>query len=636
MRTRGVRVNPKRAMSLICLATALAAPAVVARGDGVAGPVLLGGAGLEGFMDGLLSSRMEEKRAVGAAVVVVKDGRILFSKGYGHAERESGSPVDPARTLFRLGSISKLFVWTAVMQLAEEGRLSLDADVRAYLDFHLPPAYDEPITLARLLSHTAGFEDKVRGLFPLEAASVPDLRAYLTESPPARVFPPGKLCSYSNYGAALAAYIVERASGLPFAQYAEKRIFSPLGMESATFLQPPPPGGRTQIAASYNYVDGAYVRGGFEYVVPYPAGSASATALDMGAFMIAHLEGGRYGAVRILSEETAARMHGRSYSADPRMAGMAHGFFEKIEGNRRMLFHCGDTFLSHAALFLIPEARTGIFIATNAAGGAEVAESTALAFAARYFPAAATGEPVSVADFSVRAPRYTGEYYPSRSNFTTFEKAFTLLSPMRVSIAADEVVIAASGSVRRYRETEAGILASADGRGERIAMKEEGGLIYLHTADATVYLKAPWYGRAAFHLLIVVGGALVFLAATVRWGLSFIAGRERSSAVLLFRSIGAVFGAAFIVFLLCYLELMGDMHPVFRVPTLIFGTPPTAFLVFTILPAVLWFSGLVLGPAAVMAWVREQGTLSERLRSTVIAACALLILWSLAYWNVLP
>src|SRR5215204_2792749 len=114
---------------------------------------------MEAFLDEELGREMEKHHIAGAAVSVVKDGKLFFAKGYGSTDRKNGIPVDPERTNFRIGSLAKLFTWTAVMQLAEEGKLDLDEDINTYLDFRIPDTYPQPITLRYLMTHTAGFED---------------------------------------------------------------------------------------------------------------------------------------------------------------------------------------------------------------------------------------------------------------------------------------------------------------------------------------------------------------------------------------------------------------------------------------------------------------------------------------------
>src|SRR5215203_3713593 len=115
---------------------------------------------LEAFLDEELGREMEQHHIAGAAVSVVKDGELFFAKGYGSADLENGIPVDPEQTTFRIGSVTKLFTWTAVMQLAEQGKPDLDEDINTYLDFRIPDTYPQPITLKHLMTHTSGFEER--------------------------------------------------------------------------------------------------------------------------------------------------------------------------------------------------------------------------------------------------------------------------------------------------------------------------------------------------------------------------------------------------------------------------------------------------------------------------------------------
>ena len=201
------------------------------------------GAGLtkqdfETFLDALIPSELRTRNIAGAVVSVVKDGQVLLQKGYGYADFEAKKPVIPDQTLFRPGSISKLFTATAVMQLVEQGKLDLDRDVNDYLDFAIPKTYPEPITLRRLLTHTAGFEETLKNLFVARESDMKPLGTYLVNQMPARIFPPGKIPSYSNYGFTLAGYIVERVSGEKFERYIDNHILKPLKMNNSTFDQP--------------------------------------------------------------------------------------------------------------------------------------------------------------------------------------------------------------------------------------------------------------------------------------------------------------------------------------------------------------------------------------------------------------
>src|SRR5438067_10971736 len=258
------------------------------------------------FLDALIPSQLRNRNIAGAVVSVVKDGQLLFQKGYGYADFEAKKPVLADQTLFRPGSISKLFTATAVMQLVEQGKLDLDHDVNDYLDFAIPKTHAEPVTLRQLLTHTAGFEDTLKNLFVAYESDVKPLRTYLLNEMPVRIFPPGKIPSYSNYGFTLAGYIVDRVSGEKFERYIDNHILKPLRMTNSTFDQPLP----QQFAPnmSNGYLNASKQPRHFEFVDAAPAGALSTTAADMTRFMLAFLQDGSVDGVAILKPETVRQM----------------------------------------------------------------------------------------------------------------------------------------------------------------------------------------------------------------------------------------------------------------------------------------------------------------------------------------
>src|SRR5688572_10334320 len=185
-------------------------------------------ADVEAWLDGFVPYALQTADIAGAVVVVVKDGQVLAQKGFGYSDVAARKPVDPNLTLFRPGSISKLFTWTAVMQLVEQGKLDLDTNVNTYLDFKIPERDGGPVTLRHIMTHTAGFEEQVKELMGVEGEINPTLGEHLREWVPNRIFAVGTTPAYSNYATALAGYIVERAAGVPFDDYLDEHIFKPL------------------------------------------------------------------------------------------------------------------------------------------------------------------------------------------------------------------------------------------------------------------------------------------------------------------------------------------------------------------------------------------------------------------------
>src|ERR1044072_9212488 len=244
---------------------------------------------VENFLDGLVPLQIKKADIAGVTISVVKDGKLLFAKGYGYADVANKKLVSPQDTLFRPGSISKLFTWTAIMQLYEQGKLDLDRDINDYLDYKIPEAFGKPITLKNVMTHTPGFEEQIKDLFDTKPIA-PNLGQYLKTHIPARIYPPGTIPAYSNYATAVAGYIVERVSGRPFEQYVAENISQPLKMTHSTFTQPLPQELAPFMSTGYRL--GSDDAEAFEVVNPFPAGSLSSTAADMAQVMIAHLQDG--------------------------------------------------------------------------------------------------------------------------------------------------------------------------------------------------------------------------------------------------------------------------------------------------------------------------------------------------------
>ena len=195
---------------------------------------------LGAYVEGFVTGRMYDEGVVGVTVAIVKDGQRIFSRGYGFDDLEAQRHVDASRSLFRPGSISKTFTWTAIMQLHEQGELDLEEDIQSYLpNVAIAKAFDRPITVLDLMAHRPGFEESALGhLIGNKPEAVLSLVDYLNSHQPKRVYPPGEVPAYSNYGAGLAGLIVANVSGLPFEDYMEQRILLPLGMTHSTFREP--------------------------------------------------------------------------------------------------------------------------------------------------------------------------------------------------------------------------------------------------------------------------------------------------------------------------------------------------------------------------------------------------------------
>lgn len=475
---------------------------------------------VEAFLDGIVPLQLGRNDIAGATIAVVKDGKLLFAKGYGFADVQSKKPVSPQETLFRPGSISKLFTWTAIMQLYEQGKLDLDHDINEYLDFKIPDAYGKPITLKNVMTHTPGFEEQIKDLFDTKPVS-PNLGQYLKTHIPGRIYPPGTVPAYSNYATAVAGYIVERVSGRPFEQYVTENIMQPLKMTHSTFSQPLPQELAPFMSSGYRL--GSDSAGPFEIVNPFPAGSLSSTATDMAQFMMAHLQDGQLGDVKILKPETARLMHSRLFALDDGANAMCYGFYEETRNGHRIIGHGGDTVFFHSDLHLVLDQNVGFFISYNSAGNSSgLGDSPRAniweAFLDRYYPYTVPATTSASAKDDAKA--VAGTYVLSRKSENSFLKVASILQQFSVSPVGDgdiEVpqLTGPNGKPKRWQGVGPMTFLERDGQDKLIFKPDQDGRMQM-------ILPYPFFIGQRIGTLqngklmsLVLGASLVFMLATL-------------------------------------------------------------------------------------------------------------------------
>jgi CubicO group peptidase (beta-lactamase class C family) len=485
---------------------------------------------LETFLDGLIPSQLQTRNIAGAVVSVVKDGQVLFQKGYGYADLDAKKPVIADQTLFRPGSISKLFTATAVMQLVEQGKLDLDRDVNEYLDFSIPKTYPEPVTLRRLLTHTAGFEETVKNLFVAHESDLKPVREYLVRQMPARIFPPGKIPSYSNYGFTMAGYIVERVSGEKFERYIDNHILKPLKMSNSTFDQPLP----LQIASqmSKGYLNAAKKPRDFEFVEAAPAGALSTTAADMTRFMLAFLQDGTVDGVSILKPETVRQMETRQLELNPMICGLGITFMEYWLNPIRVIGHGGDTIYFHSDLVLVPEAHAGYFLSYNSLGknvGGGRGE-VQRAVVNRYFPN--QSEPKIDIDPNTAkndGRAVSGVYLGTRRSETNFLRMGTVVDQFKVNSDKDGILTVEDnknqrGELKKWKEISPLVYNEIDGS-ERIAFRRDpSGKVTEILPFPAIYegQRVPWFNDKRLLLPIIGGNLLLGLLTVLLWPVAVV------------------------------------------------------------------------------------------------------------------
>lgn len=600
---------------------------------------------LEAFLDGVMTAHLTSLHIPGAVLTVVKDDEIVLAKGYGYADVETGKEVDVESTLFRTGSTGKLFTWTAVMQLFEQGKLVLDADINTYLkEFKIPETFSRPITMNHLLSHTAGFEDRFTGLGAREPEDTVPLGKWLAANMPARVRLPGELAAYSNYGTALAGYIVEVVSGIPYEKYIEEYIFEPLEMTRTTFDQPPGGELAENMSLGYQFRFGWHEAKAFEiFRSMAPAGLVSTTAIDMAKFMIAHLNLGKFADSRILSEETARKMHSRLFSHDPRINGNAHGFWEEEINGLRIIGHAGDTSYFHTLLALIPGKKVGMFVSYNSTGTGRIPRNELLqTFVNRYYPLREISVVKPVSGIERQLRRYTGSYWFTRNAYVTFEKIAGLINAVNVTVNGEGYLVTGNllGSViKQWVLVEPLMFRERGGQGKLVFKENNHGQIthmFIGALPQAALEKLSWYESPGLHLGIFLICTLLFLS-TLRWPLSLL-GRflnrsehkeeKRCRRHGLSHFFAGAVSLMFLLFLVGLAVVMGEkMAFVFEVPSL--------FKILLILPV----AAAILTPGAIvyafLAWRQKYWSFLARIHYTLLTLAFIAFSWFLYYWNFL-
>jgi len=507
------------------------------------GAVPLTKADVDGWLDGYLPYALRTADIPGAVVTVVKDGQLLTARGYGYADVEKKTPVDPERTLFRPGSVTKLVTWTAVMQLVEQGKLDLDKDVNTYLDFKIPDYDGKPITLRQIMTHTAGFEEAIKGLIFSDPAHLLPLGDYLKRWTPKRVFAPGTTPAYSNWATSLAGYVVERVSGEKFDDYCDKHIFAPLGMTNSTMRQPLPAALTGQMASGYKPGQGA---GKFEIVGPAPAGSLSSTGTDMAKFMIANLDGGK----GLLSPETAAMMHNSPLdkvdpaSLLPPLNRMELGYFETNVNGREVIGHLGDTEFFHTSLHLLMKEGVGVYFSFNSGGREGQVQTLRWSlfedFADRYFPATtAAAAPIDEKTAAEHAAQMVGNWQVSRTAFSNPIAVLQLISQTKVGLTPKgglliPEILGANKLPREWEEIAPFVWREKGGHDLLAAKVKDGKVVrwsFGLLGPFMVFDRVPAHRSSSWIMPAACVGLGVLLLTVLFWPIGWFARRKYRAAI---------------------------------------------------------------------------------------------------------
>jgi CubicO group peptidase (beta-lactamase class C family) len=489
--------------------------------------------GLEAFVDDYMKKYIGQSTS-GASVVIAKDQQIVLSKGYGYADIENQLPMEPQKTVLEWGSISKLIVWTAVMQLVEKGDMELQADIRAYLppDFLTKLKFDEPITMLNLMNHNAGFEEYMFDMAYQSPNDVRSLEDGLLLAQPAQVYKPGEVVAYSNFGNSLAAYIVERITGQKFNEYADEHIFSKLAMNDSSVLSTleDRPDLIARKSKGYFYSGPAsFTPGSWNYMSMYPNGGNNGTAEDLAKFAMAFMPAEGERSALFDQPGTLSEMLASSYSVDADMPGIAHGFWE-YAGEHKGMGHGGNTIAFSSQLQIVPEDHFAIVILTNQAGETDIVHGLTKALLGQRKPEALTND---LPDSSELA----GSYIAARRPFYGFMNLYSYLTLLKiVPKGTNEIQLSIAGMTADYKQTKPFLYEKVGGDTAldswlALHFKVEGHQVAKMTTYTTDYLPLPANKSApvliASAVLAIISIAYVILTPLV-WIVQALLHRKRN------------------------------------------------------------------------------------------------------------
>jgi CubicO group peptidase (beta-lactamase class C family) len=595
-------------------------------------------AAIDAWLDGVVETQRRIHHVPGAVVALVdREGTVLL-RGWGYADLPDRRRVDPERTLFRLGSVTKTFVWAALMAEVTAGRLDLDADVDALLpDLDVPAVDGRPVTLADLMMHAAGFEDRGVDLALGPDEPVPPLAEHLADRRPETLHPPGLVPAYSNYGTALAAHVLETVTGEDWARHVERTILAPAGMEDVVADQPPADADR--IAVGHRWRRGAFETAPFLRIPDAPAGALSGTATDLARWLRVHLGDGVVDGRRVLTAETVRRMQEPLRRFHPQAPPVLHGFYRMDRGGERVLGHQGSTMTTHTVLAILPDRGIGLFAAYNGDGGASAPIELLGALVERLAPTELPEPRTPPEDFAERADRYTGEYLPSRRDESSLARAGALVAAVRVAATADGHLLTRfpDGDALQWVEVAPDEFRARDGlaRASFRATADGGMELWFSTDALRVLQRADGLASPALHRLgFTIAIAVLLLAfvgypaAGLRSGDRMVFGQVRRLPPVAVPLAWGTAATGLVGLVLIGLSTGAGDAFVTGVPAAMVAALWTNAL-FAVLAGATLLVGLVCA-------FGDGATPGQRGRLLVVALAAVLHAGLLAYWNLMP
>ncbi len=594
---------------------------------------------LEAFMDGIILAYMDKQKIAGAALGITHRGETLLLKGYGYADVEKNIKVDPETSMFRIGSVSKLFTWIAVLQQVEQGRLDLDKDINNYISaFSIPETFEEPITLRSLLSHTPGFEDILLELFIREGDPIPSLEEIFKNKIPKRIFPPLQEAAYSNHGTGLAQYLVELVTGTPFEDYVEQNILEPLGMHYTTFRQPIPEHLQAFMSNGYAFRNGRFEPQGFEVVPMTGAGGASTTANDMLIFMDALLNNARKDTISLMDSATYAIMKQPVLQHAPYMNPALHGFMDISTPHVQIIGHGGNTFLFHSLLALFPEHELGVFMSFNSENGGGTYGDVITQFVKRFFPVLETSpEPMHLTEEYLAG--FTGKFIPNRRPHSDLLKVIGFLNIAEISLDNESLFIKDfEGELKKMTPVDSTRFYVAEDNifiAFNLSERGKAEKMYISNLPILAFDRMKTIYEPGLHLLLLALTIIASIYILLAWPWIYFLRRKYDKTPRTpnplppFTKITAYIAALFyMIFLMLIIVSSG------RGPDIIFGIPEAMRIALFFPLAAIPFI-LLMAWNSLVVWKTPNIRNMSRLFYSFATLLFMLSIWQLNFWNLL-
>lgn len=438
---------------------------------------------LEKSIDSLVSIKMASEHIPGLAFIVVKDGKVLLKKGYGYAQLGSTmQKVNPDSTIFRIGSISKTFTATSLLQLVDKKKVNLHSDVNIYLkSIKVSDTFEKPVTPSHLLSHSAGFDEIGKGRVVYSKDELIPLSSFLKDRL-IRVRPAGVVPAYSTYGIAVAGLIVEELSNLSLESYFKKNIWEPLGM-NMTCIEVPSHLQR-YVALGYEYENGTNTLQPWEWYHTFPASSINSTVVDMGKYMQMYLNFGKFNNRVILSKKRASEVQERQISVHPKVGGFGYGFYENEWDGINTFDHGGDMAGFSSYMVLAKEDNIGIFIVHHHENN-NLRRDVVSTIIKYFHPSSKKLTPERNLDIKVDSISFAGEYHWLSNCITCPDSN----KQQKYKLKANEDGTL-SGFGRTFFQTEPLLFKSTDGKRTMGFLKnKEGQIQYMSLGNVNVFEK---------------------------------------------------------------------------------------------------------------------------------------------------